>query len=537
MEELSPAVAVPFSIDKMMCNKSPVTAHMEIAGLKRMADKANLISNPTRKPNMPFESVTCKNEGYSSNSAKSGINQVLVAADLSARETINVRFEDDELILLGDDQSLENICSQSMANDTSSICCEELLALNANSIRNSLDVEISDGNFEMIPKSYLREPNVELESMDGIVSVAADTEDKNGYSSDPKLCTVPPGMLKEKRINISVFESDNIPLWGFTSVCGRRPEMEDAFAAMPQYLQIPAQMLMDDHVLNGMNQKAGCFTAHFFGVYDGHGGSQVANYCSERIHLALADEIEIAKVGFCGGSTSWQEKWKKAFSNCFMKVDAETAGSRKGTAGSNINDCEAHPESIAPETVGSTAVVAIVCPTCVIVANCGDSRAVLCRGKVAMPLSVDHKPDREDEYARIEAAGGKIIQWNGSRVFGVLAMSRSIGDRYLKPWIIPDPEVMFVPRAKEDECLIIASDGLWDVMTNQEACDMARRRILLWHKRYGDTLSAERGERADPAAQAAAECLSRFALQKGSKDNITVIVVDLKCHRKFKRKA
>ncbi|KAG5591196.1 hypothetical protein H5410_041710 [Solanum commersonii] len=43
-----------------------------------------------------------------------------------------------------------------------------------------------------------------------------------------------------------------------------------------------------------------------------------------------------------------------------------------------------------------------------------------------MALSVDHKPNREDEYARIEAAGGKVIQWNGHRVFGVLAMSRSI---------------------------------------------------------------------------------------------------------------
>jgi len=44
-----------------------------------------------------------------------------------------------------------------------------------------------------------------------------------------------------------------------------------------------------------------------------------------------------------------------------------------------------------------------------------------------VPLSVDHKPNREDEYARIEAEGGKVIQWNGYRVFGVLAMSRSIG--------------------------------------------------------------------------------------------------------------
>ena len=106
----------------------------------------------------------------------------------------------------------------------------------------------------------------------------------------------------------------------------------------------------------------------------------------------------------------------------------------------------------------------------------------------------------------------------------------------MKPWVIPDPEVMFVPRSKEDECLVLASDGLWDVMTNEEVCDIARKRILVWHKKHGNTLPAERNDGVDPAAQAAAEYLSRLALQKGSKDNITVIVIDLKAQRKFKKK-
>ena len=111
------------------------------------------------------------------------------------------------------------------------------------------------------------------------------------------------------------------------------------------------------------------------------------------------------------------------------------------------------------------------------------------------------------------------------------------GDRYLKPWIIPEPEVMFIPRTREDECLILASDGLWDVMTNNEACEVARRRILLWHRKNGDSPLAERGQGIDPAAQAAAEYLSVLALQKGSRDNISVIVVDLKAQRKFKNKS
>lgn len=106
----------------------------------------------------------------------------------------------------------------------------------------------------------------------------------------------------------------------------------------------------------------------------------------------------------------------------------------------------------------------------------------------------------------------------------------------MKPWIIPEPEVTFTPRAKEDECLILASDGLWDVMSNEEACQVAKRRILIWHKKNGGA-PFERGVGGvDPAAQAAADYLSVLALQKGSKDNISVVVVDLKPQRRLKPK-
>ncbi|GFQ08352.1 protein phosphatase 2c 16 [Phtheirospermum japonicum] len=298
--------------------------------------------------------------------------------------------------------------------------------------------------------------------------------------------------------------------------------MEDAVMVEPHFLKIPIEMFVDGPGINGMGRSLSPLSSHFFGVYDGHGGSQVANYCRDCIHGALVDELNNCKDEMVNGSTrdTRQVQWEKVFKSCFLKVDDEIGGKVKGA-----------------ETVGSTAVVALVCSSHIIVANCGDSRAVLYRGKEAIPLSVDHKPSREDEYARIEASGGKVIQWNGHRVFGVLAMSRSIGDRYLKPWIIPEPEVMFVPRAKEDECLVIASDGLWDVMTNEEACEAARKRILIWHKKNGTTPLANRGQGVDPAAQAAAEYLCHLALQLGSKDNISVIVVDLKFRRKFKAKS
>ncbi|ONK80891.1 uncharacterized protein A4U43_C01F22900 [Asparagus officinalis] len=336
-------------------------------------------------------------------------------------------------------------------------------------------------------------------------------------------------------IRPSVLLKEYVPLWGSVSICGRRPEMEDALAVVPWFHEIPLEMLIGNRLIDGSITSLSSLPAHFFGVYDGHGGAQVANYCQNRVHLALVEEIRILNNGTIGTNESDLKKhWERAFTDCFQKVDDEVGG--KANHGSDVPS-----EPIAPETVGSTAVVALISSSHIVVANCGDSRAVLYRGKQCIPLSDDHKPNRDDEYERIEAAGGKVIQWNGFRVFGVLAMSRSIGDRYLKPWIIPEPEVTITPRAKEDECIVLASDGLWDVMSNEEVCDVARKRILLWHKKNGTTTttassSSQRGETADPAAQAAADYLSRLAIQKGSKDNITIIVVDLKAQRKFKSK-
>ncbi|KAK8976107.1 hypothetical protein V6N11_007601 [Hibiscus sabdariffa] len=451
----------------------------------------------------------------------------IASNDIIAQES----EEDDSLSLEGDRVcDLDSLCSYSVASETGSFCGEDFLGFDAAS---GVDIEKNICGLDIIAKATkFVELNVVTDVASDPIAVSVSLEEEIGDGPEEKLSegVLQLALQKEETtmtvpVPRSVFEVEYVPLWGFTSICGRRPEMEDAVAAVPRFVKVPIEMLIGDRVLNGMSKGFAHQTAHFFGVYDGHGGSQVANYCRDRLHSALSEQIEFAKECWSNGNVTdcCQELWKKAFTNCFLKVDAEIEG-------------QGGHEPVAPETVGSTAVVALICSSHIVVANCGDSRAVLCRGKEPMALSVDHKPNREDEYERIEAAGGKVIQWNGHRVFGVLAMSRSIGDRYLKPWIIPEPEVMFVPRVKEDECLILASDGLWDVMTNEEACDLARRRILQWHKKNGATLTSERGEMIDPAAQAAAEHLSNRALQKGSKDNITVLVLDLKAQRKFKSK-
>lgn len=330
-----------------------------------------------------------------------------------------------------------------------------------------------------------------------------------------------------------IADNRNLP-WGFSSICGRRAEMEDAMAAVPGFLSVPCGTV-GGCIACGSQNSSESSALHFFGVYDGHGGSQAANFCKDRLHHALVEEFEAAmnaqNLSTNGsGKNNWQMKWERAFVDCFHKVDVEVGGGvfRRDNNG-EVVVAEDSAERIAPETVGSTAVVAVVGACQIIVSNCGDSRAVLSRGGMAIALSVDHKPDREDELARIEAAGGKVINWNGYRIFGVLAMSRALGDYYLKPYVIPDPEVTFTQRTEDDEFLILASDGLWDVLTNEEVCEVVRKRLARGH---GSNASSSAKIREHPSAQAAAEYLSRLALRRNSRDNITVVVVDLRARRR-----
>ncbi|TVU35715.1 hypothetical protein EJB05_17617, partial [Eragrostis curvula] len=133
-----------------------------------------------------------------------------------------------------------------------------------------------------------------------------------------------------------------------------------------------------------------------------------------------------------------------------------------------------------------------------------------------------YQPERPDELERVEAAGGRVINWNGYRVLGVLATSRSIGDYYLKPYVIAEPEVTVTDRTDKDEFLILASDGLWDVVPNEVACKIARNCLSgLAASKYPESV-------AGSSAADAAGLLVELAMSRGSKDNISVVVVELK---------
>ncbi|KAM3361038.1 putative protein phosphatase 2C 11 [Capsicum galapagoense] len=231
---------------------------------------------------------------------------------------------------------------------------------------------------------------------------------------------------------------------------------------------------MEDYYETSISEVDGQMVA-FFGVFDGHGGSRTAEYLKNNLFKNLSSHPDFIK------------DTKSAIVEAFKQTDADYLNEEKGQQ----------------KDAGSTASTAVLLGDRLLVANVGDSRVVACRDGSAIPLSIDHKPDRSDERERIEQAGGFII-WAGTwRVGGVLAVSRAFGDKMLKPYVVADPEI------QEEEIdgvdfLIIASDGLWNVLSNKEAVTIVQ-----------DIKDAE----------AASRKLIEEAYSRGSSDNITCVVV------------
>ncbi|MBA0658058.1 hypothetical protein Goklo_010299 [Gossypium klotzschianum] len=211
-------------------------------------------------------------------------------------------------------------------------------------------------------------------------------------------------------------------------------------------------------------------------VVSGHGGVRAAEYVKQNLFSNL-----IKHPKFISDT-------KSAIADAYNHTDSEFLKSEN-----NQN-----------RDAGSTASTAILVGNRLLVANVGDSRAVICRGGNAIAVSRDHKPDQSDERQRIENAGG-FVMWAGTwRVGGVLAVSRAFGDRHLKQYVVADPEIQEEKIDNSLEFLILASDGLWDVVSNEEAVAMIK-------------------PIQDP--EQAAKQLMQEAYQRGSADNITCVVV------------
>ncbi|MBA0647914.1 hypothetical protein Goklo_015720 [Gossypium klotzschianum] len=238
---------------------------------------------------------------------------------------------------------------------------------------------------------------------------------------------------------------------------------------------------MEDFYETRISEVDGQMVA-FFGVFDGHKNSY--RYEVGEVFTSLYDEEFHDFVGVCvfvyGNVTIAVETFKQ--------TDADYLNEEKGQQ----------------KDAGSTASTAVLLGDRLLVANVGDSRVVASRAGSAVPLSIDHKPDRSDERLRIEDAGGFII-WAGTwRVGGILAVSRAFGDKLLKPYVVAEPEIQVEEEIDGVDFIIIASDGLWNVLSNEDAVALVQHIT---------------------DAEAAARKLIKEAYAQGSSDNITCVVV------------
>ncbi|XP_041829720.1 protein phosphatase 1bb isoform X2 [Melanotaenia boesemani] len=267
--------------------------------------------------------------------------------------------------------------------------------------------------------------------------------------------------------------------YGLSSMQGWRVEMEDAHTAV---VGLP----------HGLTDWS------FFAVYDGHAGSRVANYCSGH----LLEHILSGGAEFGAGPGS-VEGVKDGIRSGFLNIDEYMR---------NFSDLRQ-----GLDRSGSTAVCVLLSPTHLYFINCGDSRAVLSRDSKVGFSTQDHKPCNPREKERIQNAGGSVMI---QRVNGSLAVSRALGDYDYKcvdgkgpteQLVSPEPEVCVLERVAEgDEFVVLACDGIWDVMSNEELCEFVRSRLLVC-----DDLEKVCNSVVDTC------------LHKGSRDNMSVVLVCL----------
>lgn len=233
---------------------------------------------------------------------------------------------------------------------------------------------------------------------------------------------------------------------------------------------------MEDTHISNLNLDR---STSLFGVFDGHGGREVAVFASRH----LATEL-VMNAAFQAG------RIERGLAETFIRID-ELLRTVEGTKevykifknlpdSTSIDFNQAKAEGPAS---GCTAVVAVVQGSELYVANAGDSRCVLARDGVAVAMSVDHKPEMANELARIQSAGGYVSQ---GRVNGNLNLSRCLGDLEYKsnPALPPEeqiltaaPEIKSLSLTPADDFLVLCCDGIWDILSSQQCVDFVYQRI------------------------------------------------------------
>ncbi|XP_057517788.1 probable protein phosphatase 2C 2 [Amaranthus tricolor] len=260
----------------------------------------------------------------------------------------------------------------------------------------------------------------------------------------------------------------------------------------------PRRFMEDQHVMiDDLSKHLGSMIkcpkpSAFYGVFDGHGGPEAAVYIRKNVTRFFFEDVDFPEF------SELNDVFLEGVENCLRKafLQADLALS---------DDCSVSTSS------GTTALTALILGRHLLVANAGDCRAVLCRKGDAIDMSQDHRPTCPSERRRVEELGAYV---DDGYLNGVLSLSRALGDWDMKlpkgsaSPLIAEPELKQMMLTEDDEFLIIGCDGIWDVMSSQQAVSLVRRGLRRHH---------------DP--EQSAKELVREALRLDTADNLTVIVV------------
>jgi len=255
----------------------------------------------------------------------------------------------------------------------------------------------------------------------------------------------------------------------------------------------------------------------FAAVFDGHGGGGVSGYLRDHLYdkvkhkLSTRDDSLSKTSGSKHHQTSLATKIK-AIREAFDEIDEDILSEDElQYQGSTAVAVMLHQDENEQRTLVS--------------ANVGDSRAILSRRGKAIDLTRDHKPNDEREKARIIAMG-ETVEWDHyCKVYRVrnLSLSRAVGDRFAKPAVSGDVEIKQFPVNDEgDEFVLLASDGLWDVMTSQDCVDFVSRRLKSAPKHLSNE---ERIKAQYTKRKVMSRLLANEALRRGTGDNICIVIV------------
>ncbi len=282
-----------------------------------------------------------------------------------------------------------------------------------------------------------------------------------------------------------------------TSLCGFRPTNED----------VEKYRINLSEYGNAIDEN--CAPIDFFVVCDGHGGSEVSKFVAPRLERFFMNPKLVYPLP----------------NNIIYKIY------------NNIQKLLInHPKKIA-NNCGCTAIVVIRYADAdnkkhIQVINIGDCRAVLSRKGLAIPLSKDHKPIWPDEKKRIDSVNNKngtnekIHYDSGDWRIGDLSVSRSFGDLDNTPFVSHIPDSYCHQLGQDDEFIIIACDGLWDVLQNHEAVNFVRDHLNNNHIEFYKIPQKYPTNNDDN--QNIARKLGDYAIAKGSTDNVSILIVLLK---------